>query len=53
VSIDGYVAWVERTDGELIASGCNMGQRISTDRYRKRRLAIQTAVHAVDSGEIR
>jgi hypothetical protein len=52
VGSDGYVAWVERADGEPIVSGCNMGRRISTYRYGKRRLAIQTAVHAVDSGEI-
>ncbi len=50
---DGYVAWVERADGELIVSGCSMAQRISTYRYGKRRLAIQTAVHAVHSGDIR
>jgi hypothetical protein len=49
---DGYVAWAERADGELIVSGGNMGRRISTYRYGKRRLAIQIAVHAVESGEI-
>ena len=53
VSAEGYVAWVERADGELVVSGSSTGQRISTYRYGKRRLAIQTAVQAVDSGEIR